>query len=63
MARDLLLESFQATNFFFCHGEFRLNDIDDSECLAEFRFDKRDIPVLQGSSINVANSNRKNLKV
>ena len=29
-----------------CYGLFDLNDMDDSECLAEFRFHKNDVPVL-----------------
>ena len=29
-----------------CYGSFDLNDMDDSECLAEFRFHKNDVPVL-----------------
>lgn len=29
-----------------CYGEFSLDDLDDSECFAEFRFHKTDIPVL-----------------
>ena len=29
-----------------CSGKFDLNEMDDSECLAEFRFHKSDIPIL-----------------
>ena len=29
-----------------CYGKFDLNEMDDSECLAEFRFHKSQIPVL-----------------
>jgi len=29
-----------------CYGSFDLNEMDDSECLAEFRFHKNDVPVL-----------------
>ena len=29
-----------------CYGEFSLDDLDDSECFAEFRVHKTDIPVL-----------------
>ena len=29
-----------------CYGSFDLNDMDSSECLAEFRFHKNDVPVL-----------------
>ena len=29
-----------------CYGKFDFDDMDDSECLAEFRFRKSDIPVL-----------------
>ena len=29
-----------------CYGKFNLNDMDDSECLSEFRFHKRDLSVL-----------------
>lgn len=28
-----------------CYGSFDLNEIDDSECLAEFRFHKNNVPV------------------
>ena len=29
-----------------CYGSFDLNEMDDSECLAEFSFHKNDVPVL-----------------
>ena len=29
-----------------CYGSLDLNEMDDSECLAEFRFHKNDVPVL-----------------
>ena len=29
-----------------CYGKFDLNEMDDSECLAAFRFHKSDVPVL-----------------
>lgn len=29
-----------------CYGKFDLDEMDNSECLAEFRFHKSDIPVL-----------------
>ena len=29
-----------------CYGSFDLNEMDNSECLAEFRFHKNDVPVL-----------------
>jgi len=29
-----------------CYGSFDLDEMDDSECLAEFRFHKNDVPVL-----------------
>ena len=29
-----------------CYGKFDLDEMDDSECLAEFRFHKSDIPDL-----------------
>ena len=29
-----------------CYGKFDLDEMDDSECLAEFRFHKSDIPEL-----------------
>ena len=29
-----------------CYDKFDLNEMDDSECLAEFRFHKSDIPIL-----------------
>ena len=29
-----------------CYGSFDLNEMDDSECLAEFRFHKNDVPIL-----------------
>ena len=29
-----------------CYGSFNLNEMDDNECLAEFRFHKNDVPIL-----------------
>ena len=29
-----------------CYGSFDLNEMDDSECLAEFRLHKNDVPIL-----------------
>ena len=41
----LLYEEYSPKNPDFCY-EFSLDDINDAECLAEFRFRKHDLPLL-----------------
>ena len=45
----LLMEEFTPKNPNFCHEQYNrlsLQDMNDDECLAEFRFKKRDLPLL-----------------
>ena len=45
----LLYEEYSPKNPDFCYenfGRFSLDDINDAECLAEFRFRKHDLPLL-----------------